>query len=224
MKRIINGLFVFALLLLSQSITAQEKTISGKVTDASNGFALPGVNILVQGTTNGVQNDFDGNYSIDAKEGDKLVFSYIGMKSQTITVGALNIINVSMVEDAFQLDELVVVGYGATKKSDLTGAVASVSAKDFEKQPVFRVEDALQGRASGVQVSKNSGAPGSEIKIRIRGANSINGNNQPLVVIDGVIGADLRAINTNDISSMEILKDASATAIYGSRGANGVIV
>ncbi|GAA4304592.1 TonB-dependent receptor [Aestuariibaculum suncheonense] len=198
-------------------------TVKGTVTD-SQGMVLPGASILEKGTTNGATSDFDGNYMIDVPSNSVLVFSYVGYKTQEASVSNKTFINIELEEDAATLDEVVVVGYGTAKKSDLTGAVSSVSSKDFEKQPVFRVEDALQGRASGVIVNKNSGAPGSEIKIRIRGSNSINGNNQPLVVIDGVIGADLRSINTNDVASMEVLKDASATAIYGSRGANGVIL
>jgi TonB-linked SusC/RagA family outer membrane protein len=205
-------------------VKTQQFQVSGVVKDEA-GQPLPGANIIEKGTTNGAQTDFDGNFSIDlAEEEAILVVSYVGFLTQEITVNGRSNINIVLKENTALLDEVVVIGYGTVKKSDLTGAVSSVSAKDFEKQPILRVEDALQGRASGVQVIKNSGAPGSEISIRVRGANSINGNNQPLIVIDGIIGADLRSLNTNDIASMEILKDASSTAVYGSRGANGVVL
>ncbi|AWW28800.1 hypothetical protein DN752_00880 [Echinicola strongylocentroti] len=201
------------------------KEVTGNVRD-EQGAPLVGVAVLVKGTSIGVVTDMDGNFAISNVPDDAstLIVSFIGMKTQEVDISNAAKIEVVLEEDIFSIEEQVVIGYGTTKKSDLTGAVSSVSAKDFEKQPVTRVEDALQGRAAGVQVLKSSGVPGADVQIRIRGANSINGNNQPLVVIDGVIGADLRSINTNDVESMEVLKDASATAIYGSRGANGVIL
>lgn len=202
-----------------------QQSVQGSVAD-ENGEPLLGVSVVIKGTTVGTVTDFDGNFELlDVPDGSTtIVVSYVGMKTQEVPIDFDAPMQITLAEDAFQLDEMVVVGYGTTIKSDLTGAVSSVSSEDFEKQPVSRVEEALQGRASGVQVTKNSGAPGADIRIRVRGSNSINGNNQPLIVLDGVIGADLRSINTNDIASMEILKDASATAIYGSRGANGVIL
>lgn len=201
------------------------KAASGTVVDET-GEPLVGVAVLVKGTSIGVVTDLDGKFSITnaPEEASTLIFSFIGMKTQELAFQAGQEMKVVMQEDIFSIEEQVVIGYGTTRKSDLTGAVSSVSSKDFEKQPVTRVEDALQGRAAGVQVIKSSGVPGADVQIRIRGANSINGSNQPLVVIDGVIGADMRSINTNDVESMEVLKDASATAIYGSRGANGVIL
>ncbi|TKG93003.1 TonB-dependent receptor [Puteibacter caeruleilacunae] len=203
---------------------AQSFDVKGKITDVS-GEVLPGVNVVVKGTTIGTTSDFDGNYTIKIpSENGVITFSFIGFVSKEVTVTAGGTVNVTLEEETIGLDEVVAVGYGVTKKSDLTGSVSSVTSEDFEKQPVFRVEEALQGRAAGVQILKNSGAPGADVKIRIRGANSINGDNSPLVVIDGIIGGDLKSLNTNDIASMEILKDASATAIYGSRGANGVIM
>lgn len=223
MKRMNYYFLFFPFLFAINMMVAQTKTVTGTVTDDKNS-PLPGVSILVKGTNTGTQSDFDGSYSIEATSSDVLVFSYVGFKTKEVSTGILSSIDVSLETDLLQLDAVVVVGYGTSLKSDLTGAVSSVGPRDFEKQPIFRVEDALQGRASGVQVSKNSGAPGADVKIRVRGANSINGSNQPLIVIDGVIGADLKLLNTNDIASMEILKDASATAIYGSRGANGVVL
>ncbi len=217
-----GAMFTLLIMLGTNSIFAQSITLKGTIKD-TDGMPLPAANILEKGTQNGAVSDFDGLYTINAPKGSTLIFSFIGFTSKEIVVGNQTTLNV-VLTGANTLDEVVIVGYGTTKKSDLTGSISSVGAKDFEKQPVFRVEDALQGRASGVQISKNSGAPGAAIKIRIRGANSISSNNQPLIVIDGIIGGELTGINTNDIESMEILKDASATAIYGSRGANGVIL
>ena len=219
-KCFLTGLFF---VFLGTHYAFAQQTISGTVTDETGG-PVPGANILVQGTTNGTQTDFDGNFSIEASSEDVLVISYLGYATQTVTVGSQTSITVQLAEDASQLDEVVVIGYGTSKKSDLTGAISQVSSESFEKQPLTRVEDALQGRASGVAVSRAGGGPGSAIKVRIRGVNSINGDNSPLVVIDGVIGGDLSTLNPNDIASMEVLKDASASAIYGSRASNGVIL
>ncbi|MFH6767500.1 TonB-dependent receptor [Gaetbulibacter aquiaggeris] len=199
-------------------------TITGVVSDEDS-QPLPGVNIIVKGTSNGVSTNFDGEYSIsNVASTDVLVFSYLGYKTAEVTVGNQTNINLTLNVDSEQLDDVVVIGYGSSSKQDLTSAVTSVSAKDFEKQPLIRAEDALQGRAAGVQVLKNSGAPGADIKVRVRGLTSINGNNDPLLVVDGIIGGNLASINTDDIKTFDILKDASATAIYGSRAANGVIL
>ena len=200
----------------------EQQTVSGIVTDEAS-LPIPGANIIVKGTTNGVVTDFDGNYSISVSSEDVLSVSYIGYATKKVTVGNQTTINIQLQPDVEQLDDIVVIGYGTSKKSDLTGAVSQVSAKSFEDQPVTRVEEALQGRASGVTVAKG-GAPGAGYKVRIRGVNSVTGNNDPLVVVDGVFGGDLRTLNPNDIQSIEVLKDASALAIYGSRGSNGVIL
>lgn len=218
-RSFLAGLF-FALMGM-QHANAQQ-AVTGTITDETN-QPVPGANILVQGTTNGTQTDFDGNFTIEASSTDVLVISYLGYATQNVTVGNQTTVNVQLVEDASQLDEVIVIGYGTAKKSDVTGAVAKVTAKSFENQPLVRVEDALQGRAAGVTVAR-TGNPGAAIKVRIRGVNSITGNNDPLVVVDGVFGGDLRTINPNNIASMEVLKDASALAIYGSRGSNGVIL
>ncbi|MBJ7883000.1 SusC/RagA family TonB-linked outer membrane protein [Gelidibacter salicanalis] len=221
-----SGKFVFLILLcfsiFSMSALAQTKEITGTIKD-DQGELLPGASVLEKGTSNGAVSDFDGNYAITVSQGAILVFSYVGYVATEVAVGSQTTINVTLKGDN-SLDEIVLVGYGTAKKSDLTGAISSVGAKDFENQPLTRAEDALQSRTAGVNVSKNSGAPGGDIKIRIRGSNSITGNNQPLVVIDGIIGGDLSSLNTNDIQSIDVLKDASATAIYGSRGSNGVIL
>lgn len=213
---------VLFMVLGTHSVLAQTATVSGTVTDAQ-GEPLLGANILEKGTSNGSITDFDGNYTIEVSQGATLVVSYVGYQSKEVAVGGQTTMNIVLAADN-TLDEVVIVGYGTQRKSDLTGAISSVSAKDFENQPIIRAEDALQSRTAGVNVSKNSGAPGGDIKIRIRGSNSITGNNQPLVVIDGIIGGDLSSLNTNDIQSINVLKDASATAIYGSRGSNGVIM
>ncbi len=219
---VIGRNLLYLLAFFSSIVAIAQKTVTGIVSD-SNG-PLPGVNILVKNTTNGTQTDFNGNYTIDnvSKE-NVLIFSFVGYQTQEIQVINNTIINVILQEDTQSLDEVVVIGYGTSRKSDLTGALASVSAKDFEKQPLNDVSQALQGRAAGVQVTQTSGAPGGNFRIRIRGANSITGGNNPLYVVDGQF-VDISTVNVNDIASMEVLKDASATAIYGTRGANGVVL
>lgn len=219
---------LITLLLLCFSfipIVAQE-IVTGKVTDQSS-QPLPGVNIIVEGSNKGASTDFDGNYSIKASSNDVLQFSYLGFITQSIRVGNQNVISVTLQEDAQALDEVVVIGYGTSSKKDLVSSVSSVKAEAIENQPVTRVDQALQGRAAGVEVTSNSGAPGTGATIRIRGNSSINGNNNPLFVIDGFIvgtGFNLNNINVNDIKSIEVLKDATALAIYGTRGASGVVL
>lgn len=216
----------------------QEKTISGNVTD-QNGLPLPGVAVVVVGTTNGTQTDFDGNYSITANTGQVLRFSYIGQKTVDRTVGASSSINVQMEEDAQALEEVVVTGYGTTSKKKVTTSISQVSSEDVQKVSTANLSGALQGNATGIQVSQASGAPGGEVRLRIRGATSINGSNDPLYIVDGVQiesgstisdafggqqNSALSSINPNDIESIEILKDAASAAIYGSRGSNGVVI
>ncbi len=204
---------------------SQEKTITGKVTD-ENGEGLPGVNILVKATTTGTVTDIDGNFRLSVPDdAATLVFSSVGYITEEVAISNRAVINLEMSPDITSLSEIVVVGYGAVKKSDLTGSVSSISQEDITALPVNNVQQIMQGRAPGVQVIQNSYAPGGGISVRIRGANSILGGNDPLYVVDGFIGGiGLDAINPNDIESIEILKDASATAIYGSRGANGVVI
>ena len=202
----------------------QQKKISGIVTD-SNVDPIPGANIVVTGTTQGVITDINGRYSIDIPQGSvSLTFSFIGMEPQTIPIGSLTEINARMNISDIGLDEVVIIGYGTMKKSDITGSVSSISVADFAEQNVTRVDQILQGRSTGVQVTNVTGAPGSDVRIRVRGANSALGNNNPLFIIDGFIGADYNMLNPNDIENIEVLKDASSTAIYGSRGSNGVIL
>lgn len=200
-------------------------TISGTVTNEEN-EPLPGVNILVKGTNDGTTSDFDGKYTLQVEnESAVLVFSFIGYETQEVQVGAQTTINVSMVPDTKTLQEIVVVGYGEMEKRDITGSVAQVKSDELQAVPVFNVEQALKARAAGVQVTQNSGRPGGRIEVRVRGGNSMIGDNQPLYVVDGFpITGGIEFLNPSDIESIDILKDASATAIYGARGANGVVI
>ena len=212
------------LIVVAPELKQQGINITGNVTDA-NGEPIPGVNVTIKGTTVGNVTDINGRYSIYVPDASAvLMFSFIGYLSQEIEVGNQRNILITLLESTMELDEVVVVGYGSVRKKDLTGSVSAVAMSEMDKQPVFRVEEALRGKAAGVQITKQNTAPGAGIKIRIRGANSVNGNNEPLYVIDGFLGGDFASLNPNDIESINILKDASATAIYGSRGSNGVIL
>ncbi len=203
---------------ISLGLWAQSIDIKGNVTD-NMGEPLPGVSIIVKGTTRGVTTDFDGNYNLAVTKGETIVFSYVGFINQEKTIGSQTTINIQLSPDVSELNEVVVVGYGTVRKSDLTGATGVIDTKSVELQPIQRVEGALQGRMAGVVVSSNSGAPGASPKVNIRG---FTGN--PVYVIDGFIDGDINSVNPNDIKSISILKDASATAVYGARGANGVIL
>ena len=207
--------------LCSMEANAQA-TISGKVTSA-NGEALIGVTIAVEGTTIGTVTDIDGGFSLEAASDAVLVISYVGYATQNIPVNGQTTFNVTLVEDAEILDEVVVIGYGSVRKSDVTGSVSSVKAEELQAFPLLNAGQALQGRAAGVVVqTQNGGEPGANISIRVRGSSSLNASSDPLVVVDGFVGAAFP--QQNDIESIEILKDASATAIYGSRGSGGVIL
>ncbi|MEO2050803.1 MAG: SusC/RagA family TonB-linked outer membrane protein [Allomuricauda sp.] len=203
---------------------AQQKQISGTVTD-QDGLPLPGVSVLVVGTTQGTQTDFDGKYAITANQGDVLRFSYIGQKTVERTIGASNTINVGMEEDAQALEEVVVVGYGTTTKQAFAGTASVVKAEALEVKSFSNVSQALAGEVAGVTVINQSGQPGTSSTIRIRGYGSVNGNRNPLYVVDGVpFTGNINSINPADIKTTTVLKDATATAIYGARGANGVIL
>jgi TonB-linked SusC/RagA family outer membrane protein len=202
----------------------QQKIVSGKVTDMG-GQALPGVTVVVKGTTQGTVTNADGSYSITNIPSDAtLQFSFVGMKTQEVVVGSQTNINVVMEEEAIGIEEVVAIGYGTMKKSDLTGSVSQVKSEELNAFPSSNVLQALSGRSSGVQVIQSTGAPGASTSIRIRGSNSIQGSNEPLYVVDGFPINNPTALNNSDIESIEILKDASSTAIYGSRGANGVVL
>lgn len=220
--------------------------VTGTITSDEDGGSLPGVTVLVKGTTNGTITDIDGNYAIQVAEDATLIISFVGFQTQEIPVNGRSVININMQTDVAALDEVVVVGYGTQKKSDLTGAVSSLDGETLNDMVAANIDQALKGRIAGVQVTQNTGAPGGAVSLRIRGTSSITGSSEPLYVIDGIpisgegqsiAGFDwaggangqnrvnpLASINPNDIVSIEVLKDASATAIYGSRAANGVVM
>jgi TonB-linked SusC/RagA family outer membrane protein len=207
------------------SASQQSVKVSGKVTD-STGSPIPGVAIMAKGTTNGTITNFDGDYTLsNLSTNSILVFSFVGMKTEEVTVGNKTVINLSMLEETIGLEEVVAVGYGTVKKSDVTGAVTRITEETLKERPVNNVLQAMQGKAAGIDITSNI-KPGELPQITIRGNRSITASNSPLYVIDGIpfAAGNMADINPNDISSVEVLKDASATAIYGSRGANGVIL
>ena len=202
-----------------------EVTVKGTVKD-DKGEVLPGVSVVIKGTTRGSLTDEKGNFELSVSGQDtELVFSFVGYVQQQIRVNNESVLNVVLLSDTKALDEFVVVGYGTQKKSDVTGAISSLSEAQIRERPVQNVVQAMQGKVAGVDITTNQ-RPGEVGQIRIRGNRSINASNEPLYVIDGVplSASEVSAINPNDIASVEVLKDASATAIYGSRGANGVIL
>jgi TonB-linked SusC/RagA family outer membrane protein len=223
---------------------AQERSVSGKVKSSDDGSGIPGVNILEKGTTNGTVTDTDGNYTISVGANATLVFSFVGYATQEVAVGAQTTLDVSLASDITSLSEVVVIGYGESTKKDLTGSLVSVKSESFVSGVIASPEQLIQGKAAGVQVTSASGEPGAGVSVRIRGTSSVRGGNNPLFVVDGIPltddnalpgGADLgrgtsssknplNFLNPTDIESMDVLKDASATAIYGSRGANGVVI
>ncbi len=210
--------------LLLTTVWAQDRQVSGRVTAAEDGTSLPGVNIVVQGTTKGTTTDADGNYTIQLSPSETtLVFTFVGFATITEEVGDRTVIDVTMGSDITSLSEVVVIGYGVAKKSDVTGAVATVKAEDLTKIPSSTAAEALQGKVAGVQVTTN-GTPGSAPTIRVRGLGSVSSRVEPLYVVDGVLVDDISFLGSNDIESMNILKDASASAIYGIRASNGVVI
>ncbi|MCU0458153.1 MAG: TonB-dependent receptor [Bacteroidales bacterium] len=220
-------------IMMSLVVFGQQVRVSGTVTDAADRQTLPGVNVVVKGTLTGTITGASGEYSLMAKPGDVLVFTFIGYLPQEVTVGESNVINVALRTDVQALDEVVVIGYGTVKKSDATGSVAAVSSKDFNKGAITSPQDLLVGKSAGVVITTAGGAPGSGATIRVRGGSSLNASNDPLIIIDGVpidnnnvSGSSniLSFVNPNDIETFTVLKDASATAIYGSRASNGVIL
>ena len=231
MKTTIKSLLL--LMLLVPSLALAQSTISGTVSESENGFPLPGVNVIISGSSSGTTTDFYGKYQLTANNGDVLVFSYVGYTSQEVIFAGQAVLDVQLSEDASALDEIVLIGYGGVKKEDLTGAVDLITAKDFNQGPIVSAQQLISGKIAGVSVTSGSGAPGDGQTIRIRGNGSLGLSSNPLIVLDGIplndggVGGSrnpLNLINPNDIESMVVLKDASATAIYGSRGANGVII
>jgi TonB-linked SusC/RagA family outer membrane protein len=235
MKTKFNGILMLLLALVVQITFAQEKTISGTVSDETG--PLPGVNVIIKGTSNGTQTDFDGKYTLKSKTGDVVVFSFVGMTTVEKVVGASSVIDVTM-SGSNVLEEVVIMGYGTQKKTELTGSTVQIDSDELSQVPVASVDQVLQGKVSGLVIQGSSGTPGATNDIKIRGVSSITAGNSPLYVIDGVpmvnpnvsattSGSSLSAlasINSNTIESITVLKDASATASYGARGANGVIV
>jgi TonB-dependent starch-binding outer membrane protein SusC len=222
MHRII--LFSFPLLLLAQGVFAQPQLIKGRVTGTDDQQPIPGVNILIQGTNKGTATDFDGRYTLETGPGENtLVFTFVGYKTQTVLIGDRQEINVALEPEATALEEIVVMGYGVQKKSDITGATANIKGDVLLQQPVLTATQAMQGKVAGVQII-SSGQPGSSPQVRVRGVSTALGGTTVLYVVDGVLTDDISNINTADIVDMNVLKDASASAIFGSRGANGVII
>ncbi|MGZ3946237.1 MAG: SusC/RagA family TonB-linked outer membrane protein, partial [Mucilaginibacter sp.] len=224
MKRIftISVLVLFSFLYITPA-SAQSVTVKGKVTDAADNSALIGVTVSVKGTTNGTQTDVNGNYSLSAPSNATLVFSYIGYTAQEAAVNGQTTINVKLATSASNLQEVIVVGYGTQKKVDVTGSVATVKGSSLASQPDPNPVSALQGKVAGVQII-NSGTPGSSPQITLRGIGTLFGSSAPLFVVDGVWYHDISFLNSNDIESMSVLKDASSEAIYGLEAANGVII
>jgi len=225
-----NLLFV---LFIVPSIMIAQSTVTGKVTEQSTSLPLPGVNVIIKGTSTGASTDFDGNYQISANNGDILVFSYVGFVTQEITYTGQSPINVELTEDTTQLNEIVLIGYGGVKKEDLTGTADLITSKDFNEGPIVSAQQLISGKIAGVSITSGGGAPGEGQEITIRGLGSLSLSSSPLIVLDGLpldgggVGGSrnpLNLINPSDIESMVVLKDASATAIYGSRAANGVIL
>lgn len=222
MKQTILTLFF---ILFSIAVSAQGLQVKGVVTSADDGQPLPGVSISVKGTTTGALSDMNGSYSLTAPANSILVFSFVGMKTQEITVTSSTTLNVVLESDMEMIDEIIVVGYGTQKKSLVTGAIAKVDGEELKKAADMRVTQALQGKTAGVVITSNSGQPGDQISVRIRGTGT-NGDAEPLYIIDGLpmSGAGTDFLNSNDIASIEVLKDAASCAIYGARGANGVVL
>lgn len=217
-------LFILALVFSSQSLSAQNQNlIRGTVNDVLTGIPLPDVSVVVKGTSKGTVTNQNGEYNINAGNGDVLVFSIVGYETKEETVGSQSVITVALKKGTSKLDEVVVIGYGTQRKSDLTGAVGSVNSTTLAQRPSASVAQELAGRIPGVNVSVNSGRPGGKPTIRIRGNTSISITNDPLYIVDGVI-SDITYLDPEDIASIEVLKDASSTAIYGARGSNGVVI
>jgi len=230
-------------MLLTTMAWSQSRTVTGTVKSADDGSGLPGVNIVEKGTSKGTVSDADGNFSVNVDNNATLVFSFVGYASQEVQVGNQTSLTINLAADVTALSEVVVIGYGEVSKRDATGAVASVKSTEFNSGVIASPEQLIQGKTAGVQMTTVSGNPGDGVQIRIRGTASIRSNNNPLFVVDGVplAGGNLSSsadvgfgstqdtnplnfLNPNDIESIGILKDASATAIYGSRGANGVVI
>ncbi|WP_258102750.1 TonB-dependent receptor [Marinoscillum sp. MHG1-6] len=240
-KHKVKSILTLFMVLLTVAASAQSRTITGKVTDGESGESLPGVTVLIKGTTTGAITDFDGNYQLEADEDAVISFSFVGYEDQEIPVGSQSVINPVMRISISELEEIVVVGYGEQDKADVTGVIVAVDAKDFNKGAIVSPEALLSGKVAGVQIKQGTGEPGGGMSITIRGGSTfgaLGGNNAPLFVVDGVLVQNanhspggfsggrnpLNFLNPNDIENITVLKDASAAAIYGSRGSNGVVI
>ena len=223
MKKLTQLILLLAVILSTHSKVHAQTTVSGTVSETSGG-TLPGVTVLEKGTSNGAITDFDGNYRLSVSSSDAILeFSFIGFETQEVAVNNQSVIDIVLGESISQLDEVVVIGYGVQRKKVLTGAVESVSSEEITATPVVSVEQALQGRTPGVQVVNQSGQPGERASVKIRGIGT-DFNSDPLYIVDGIIVNSIDNLSPGDISSMEVLKDGASTAIYGARGANGVIL
>lgn len=221
---VFSSSFLILLLFSTNAIAQQTVTVSGTISDGNTNQPLPGVSVIIKNSTKGTSTDFDGNYSITANANDILVFSSIGYKKQEVTINGNTSINLSLSEDNNLLDEVVVIGYGTSARRDLTGSVASVSGDKLAAVPVPDAAQALQGKLPGVNITTQDGRPGADVKIRVRGGGSISQSNDPLYIVDGFQVSTISNIPGSQIQSIDVLKDASSTAIYGARGANGVII
>ncbi|HNU79032.1 MAG TPA: SusC/RagA family TonB-linked outer membrane protein, partial [Prolixibacteraceae bacterium] len=217
---LLTGLFLF----LTSVVMAQTVNISGKVTGSSTGEGIPGANVVVKGTTTGTITDGNGDYSLTAPSDGTLLISFVGFHSAEVAIAGRNVINVTLIEETIDLDEVVAIGYGVVKKRDLTGAVSSVKADDISRTTVPNAMQAMQARVPGLDIQQSNGQAGAGISLNLRGNRSISASNSPLILVDGIAYGSTLDINPSDIESMEVLKDASSTAIYGTRGANGVIL
>lgn len=230
---LLKALFLMLGLVVVLTAQAQVKTVTGRVSDAANGDPMPGVTVVVKGTTNGTITTPDGTYSMQVADSDVLLFSFIGFKYQEVNVAGQSVINIQLKSDNIGMEEVVVIGYGVSKKKDLTGSVQTISAKDFNQGAITSPQQLMNGKVAGVQITDGGGAPGSKSTIRVRGGSSLKASNDPLIIVDGVpmdnsdvsgMSNPLSVVNPNDIETFTVLKDASATAIYGSRASNGVIL
>ncbi|PZX20739.1 iron complex outermembrane receptor protein [Breznakibacter xylanolyticus] len=230
---LLKALFLMLGLVVVLTAQAQVKTVTGRVSDAANGDPMPGVTVVVKGTTNGTITTPDGTYSMQVADSDVLLFSFIGFKNQEVNVAGQSVINIQLKSDNIGMEEVVVIGYGVSKKKDLTGSVQTISAKDFNQGAITSPQQLMNGKVAGVQITDGGGAPGSKSTIRVRGGSSLKASNDPLIIVDGVpmdnsdvsgMSNPLSVVNPNDIETFTVLKDASATAIYGSRASNGVIL
>lgn len=237
MRQLLSKLTIVLCLLLTMPALAQNRRVTGQVTSADDGTPLPGVSVVAKGTSRGTQSDANGNYALELPPNiSTLVFSFVGVTTQEVSIGSRSAVNVAMSNDTRSLNEVVVTGYGAQSKRNLTGNIASVAAKDIQNVPVPSIEQAIQGKVAGVQITSLNGKLGQGLQIRVRGSSSVTASNQPLYVIDGIPVTSqsqssdvsptnpIADLNMNDVESFEVLKDASASAIYGSRASNGVVL